>query len=99
MPIYYPLQPTNFAYRTQGRVGVRKTRLAFRRGAFYKEQRENNFRVYMPAATAQTLSDLRRSLAEAALQAGPVAGGRIGLGVPSLDEALSGGLARAALHE
>lgn len=53
----------------------------------------------MPAATAQTLSDLRRSLAEAALRAGPVAGGRIGLGVPSLDEALSGGLARAALHE
>lgn len=53
----------------------------------------------MPAATAQTLSDLRRSLAEAALRAGPAVGGRIGLGVPSLDEALSGGLARAALHE
>ncbi|TQI76617.1 protein ImuA [Bosea sp. AK1] len=48
---------------------------------------------------ASTLSDLRRSLSEAALRGGPVAAGRIGLGVPALDEALNGGLARAALHE
>ena len=53
----------------------------------------------MTAATAPTLSDLRRSLAEAALRAGPASAGRIGLGVPSLDAALNGGLARAALHE
>lgn len=53
----------------------------------------------MNAAATPTLSDLRRSLAEAALRAGPVAGGRIGLGVPSLDAVLNGGLARAALHE
>lgn len=49
--------------------------------------------------TAPTLSDLRRSLAEAALRSGPVAAGRIGLGVPGLDEVLNSGLARAALHE
>jgi protein ImuA len=49
--------------------------------------------------TAPTLSDLRRSLAEAALRSGPAAAGRIGLGVPALDEVLNGGLARAALHE
>ncbi|KRE08265.1 hypothetical protein ASE61_01275 [Bosea sp. Root670] len=49
--------------------------------------------------TASTLSDLRRSLSEATLRGGPVAAGRIGLGVPALDEALNGGLARAALHE
>ena len=48
---------------------------------------------------ASTLSDLRRSLSEAALRGGPVAAGRIGLGVPALDEALNGGLSRAALHE
>lgn len=52
----------------------------------------------MPEAVP-TLSDLRRSLTEAALQSGPVAAGRIGLGVPALDEVLNGGLARAALHE
>ncbi len=49
--------------------------------------------------TAPTLSDLRRSLAEAALRIGPAAAGRIGLGVPGLDEVLNGGIARAALHE
>ncbi|MCU4181819.1 ImuA family protein [Bosea sp. BH3] len=53
----------------------------------------------MTAAAIPTLSDLRRSLAEAALRAGPAASGRISLGVPSLDAALNGGLARAALHE
>ena len=49
--------------------------------------------------TAPTLSDLRRSLAEAALRSGLAAAGRIGLGVPALDEVLNGGLVRAALHE
>jgi len=53
----------------------------------------------MTAAAAPSLSDLRRSLAEAALRTGPAATGRIGLGVPSLDAVLNGGLARAALHE
>lgn len=53
----------------------------------------------MTVAITPTLSDLRRSLAEAALRTGPASGVRIGLGVASLDEALNGGLARAALHE
>ena len=53
----------------------------------------------MPVTAAPTLSDLRRSLAEAAMRAGPATGGRVGLGIPSLDEALNGGLAQAALHE
>jgi protein ImuA len=52
----------------------------------------------MPA-TVPNLSDLRRSLAEAALRSGPAVAGRIGLGVPALDEVLNGGLERAALHE
>src|SRR5689334_5764314 len=55
--------------------------------------------ISMTAAAAPSLSDLRRSLAEAALRTGPAARGRIGLGVPALDEVLKGGLARAALHE
>lgn len=55
--------------------------------------------ITMTAAAAPTLSDLRRSLAEAALRTGPAAAGRIALGVASLDEALNGGLMRAALHE
>jgi protein ImuA len=45
------------------------------------------------------LSDLRRSLAEAALRAAPTAVGRVTFGTPALDEPLGGGLARAALHE
>ena len=53
----------------------------------------------MTLAAAPTLSDLRRSLAEAALRTGPASAGRIELGVSSLDETLNGGLARAALHE
>lgn len=53
----------------------------------------------MQNAASPTLSDLRRSLAEAALRAGPVAAGRVGLGVPEIDAVLSGGLQRAALHE
>ncbi|TAJ30190.1 MULTISPECIES: hypothetical protein [unclassified Bosea (in: a-proteobacteria)] len=53
----------------------------------------------MQNATSPTLSDLRRSLAEAALRAGPAAAGRVGLGVPEIDAVLSGGLQRAALHE
>src|SRR5262245_13593351 len=65
---------------------------------FIKERRENKYRALMPETTP-TLSDLRRSLTEAALRSGPAAAGRIGLGVPGLDEVLNGGLARAALHE
>ncbi|MGO4172616.1 ImuA family protein [Bosea sp. TAF32] len=53
----------------------------------------------MPVTTTLTLADLRRSLAEGALRAGPASQARIGLGVASLDETLNGGLARAALHE
>ncbi|WP_353187139.1 hypothetical protein, partial [Bosea sp. (in: a-proteobacteria)] len=53
----------------------------------------------MPPAASSVLSDLRRSLAEAALRAGPAAAGRVGLGAAEIDAALSGGLERAALHE
>jgi protein ImuA len=53
----------------------------------------------MHPKTASTLSELRRSLTEAALRAAPVAVGRVSFGMPALDEPLSGGLARAALHE
>ncbi len=50
-------------------------------------------------ATARTLADLRRSLAEAGLRTAPVAKGRVSFGVAGLDEVLGGGLVRAALHE
>lgn len=53
----------------------------------------------MQIAASPALSDLRRSLAEAALRSRPAAAGRVELGASELDAALSGGLARAALHE
>lgn len=54
----------------------------------------------MPARSdAPALADLRRHLAEASLRAAPAMVGRIGFGAPALDEALGGGIARAALHE
>lgn len=46
-----------------------------------------------------SLSELRRSLAEAALRSAPAAIGRVTFGAPFLDEPLGGGIARAALHE
>lgn len=67
--------------------------------AFYKEQRVNNFFAAMQSAASPTLSDLRRSLAEAALRTGPAATGKVGLGAAEIDATLSGGLERAALHE
>ncbi|CAM5768773.1 ImuA family protein [Bosea minatitlanensis] len=53
----------------------------------------------MQTAASPALSDLRRSLAEAALRTGPAAAGRVGLGAAEIDAALSGGLERSALHE
>lgn len=53
----------------------------------------------MHRAASPALSDLRRSLAEASLRAGPAATGRVGLGAGEIDAVLSGGLERAALHE
>ncbi|CAM5195860.1 Protein ImuA OS=Bosea thiooxidans OX=53254 GN=SAMN05660750_03793 PE=4 SV=1 [Bosea thiooxidans] len=67
--------------------------------AFYKEQRVNNLSSAMQNVASPTLSDLRRSLAEAALRTGPAATGRVGFGAAEIDAALSGGLERAALHE
>lgn len=82
----------------QGHGDGRKTRLAFRQGSFYKRTKREHLSCPMPE-TAPTLSDLRRSFTEAALRSGPAAAGRIGLGMPALDDVLNGGLARAALHE
>ncbi|MDX3806541.1 MAG: hypothetical protein QHC89_09075 [Bosea sp. (in: a-proteobacteria)] len=53
----------------------------------------------MQSAASPTLSDLRRSLAEAALRTGPAATGKVGLGAAEIDATLTGGLERAALHE
>jgi protein ImuA len=53
----------------------------------------------MQNAISPALSDLRRSLAEAALRSGPAAAGKVSLGATEIDAALSGGLERAALHE
>lgn len=53
----------------------------------------------MQNAASPSLSDLRSTLAAAALRAGPVAAGRVALGVPDIDIVLAGGLQRAALHE
>jgi protein ImuA len=46
-----------------------------------------------------SLADLRRHLAEAALRTVPAAVGQVSFGAPALDGALGGGIARAALHE
>lgn len=45
------------------------------------------------------LTDLRRHLAEVALRGAPAAVGQVSFGAPTLDGALGGGIARAALHE
>lgn len=48
---------------------------------------------------SSSLADLRRSLAEAHLRAGPAQAGCVSFGLECLDEPLGGGIARAALHE
>ena len=52
-----------------------------------------------PRPDPASLTDLRRHLAEMALRGAPAAVGQVSFGAPALDEALNGGIARAALHE
>ncbi len=52
-----------------------------------------------PRPDPASLTDLRRHLAEMALRGAPAAVGQVSFGAPALDEALGGGIARAALHE